>query len=49
MKAAKLICIIGAECTGKTTLARALAAHFACPWVPEHLRLLRLPRTHTDA
>ena len=38
MKAAKLICIIGAECTGKTTLARALAAHFACPWVPEHLR-----------
>jgi len=34
----KLICIIGAECTGKTTLASALAAHFDCPWVPEHLR-----------
>ncbi len=38
MKAPRLICIIGAECTGKTTLARALAAHFDCPWVPEHLR-----------
>ncbi len=35
---AKLICIMGAECTGKTTLARELAAHFGCPWVPEQLR-----------
>ncbi len=35
---AKLICIIGAECTGKTTLARRLAAYFDCPWVPEQLR-----------
>ncbi len=34
----QLICIIGAESTGKTTLARALAAHFDCPWVPEYLR-----------
>lgn len=34
----KLICIIGAECTGKTTLARSLGAHFDCPWVPEQLR-----------
>ena len=34
----KLICLIGAESTGKTTLAQALAAHFACPWVPEYLR-----------
>ncbi len=32
------ICIMGAECTGKTTLAKALAAHFDCPWVPEYLR-----------
>jgi nicotinamide riboside kinase len=32
------VCIIGAECTGKTTLARQLAAHFSCPWVPEYLR-----------
>ena len=38
MKAPQLICIIGAECTGKTTLARAHAAHFDCPWVAEHLR-----------
>jgi nicotinamide riboside kinase len=35
---AKLICIIGAESTGKTTLAQALAAQFDCPWVPEYLR-----------
>lgn len=35
----KLICILGAECTGKTTLARALAWHFHCPWVPEYLRV----------
>lgn len=32
------ICLIGAECTGKTTLAQALAAHFGGLWVPEHLR-----------
>ena len=34
----RLICIIGAESTGKTTLARALAIQFDCPWVPEYLR-----------
>ncbi len=34
----RLICIIGAESTGKTTLARALSAHFDCPWVREYLR-----------
>ena len=33
-----LICLIGAESTGKTTLARALAENFTCPWVPEYLR-----------
>lgn len=33
-----LICLMGAECTGKTTLAKALAAHFSGLWVPEHLR-----------
>lgn len=38
MKAARLICILGAESTGKTTLAQALATHFDCPWVPEYLR-----------
>jgi nicotinamide riboside kinase len=34
----KLICIIGAESTGKTTLAQMLATQFDCPWVAEHLR-----------
>lgn len=29
---------MGAECTGKTTLARALAQHFSGLWVPEYLR-----------
>ncbi len=38
MTPARAICIIGAESTGKTTLARLLAAHFDCPWVPEYLR-----------
>ncbi len=38
-KSVQLICIIGAESTGKTTLAQALASHFGCPWVPEYLRL----------
>lgn len=34
----QLICLLGAECTGKTTLAIALAAHFGGLWVPEYLR-----------
>ena len=34
----QLICLIGAECTGKSTLARALADHFSGLWVPEQLR-----------
>ena len=38
MTGPRLICIIGAESTGKTTLARALAIQFDCPWVPEYLR-----------
>lgn len=38
MTGPSLICIIGAESTGKTTLARALANQFDCPWVPEYLR-----------
>jgi NadR type nicotinamide-nucleotide adenylyltransferase len=28
----------GSESTGKTTLARDLAAHYATAWVPEHVR-----------
>ncbi len=34
----RLICLIGAECTGKTTLAQDLAAHMDGLWVPEYLR-----------
>jgi nicotinamide riboside kinase len=32
------ICLIGAECTGKTTLAQALARQMGGLWVPEYLR-----------
>ena len=35
----QLICLIGAECTGKTTLSQSLAQAFAGCWVPERLRL----------
>lgn len=35
----QLICLIGAECTGKTTLAKSLAQSFKGQWVPERLRL----------
>ncbi|MCB0786846.1 MAG: ATP-binding protein [Flavobacteriales bacterium] len=34
----KRIAITGPESSGKTTLARALAAHFGVPWVPEFAR-----------
>jgi len=48
------ICLIGAECTGKTTLAQALAAHFGGRWVPEALRAFcdlhgRTPRREEQA
>ena len=32
------VCLIGPECTGKTTLAEDLAAHFNATWVPEFAR-----------
>jgi NadR type nicotinamide-nucleotide adenylyltransferase len=32
------VVVTGAESTGTTTLAQALAAHFNCPWVPEYGR-----------
>lgn len=45
------ICLLGAECTGKTTLAQALAQHFNARVVPEALRLFcqRHDRTPTQA
>ena len=33
-----IITIVGPESSGKTTLARQLAAHYGCPWVPEYAR-----------
>ena len=35
---AKRVCLVGAESTGKTTLARDLAAHYRTVWVPEYGR-----------
>jgi len=35
---AKRICLVGAESTGKTTLARMLAEHYQTVWVPEYGR-----------
>ncbi len=32
------VVVLGAESTGSTTLARALAEHFSCPYVPEYGR-----------
>ncbi|MHB0972600.1 MAG: AAA family ATPase [Thermoanaerobaculia bacterium] len=34
----KCVVVTGSECTGKTTLARDLAAHFDTIWVPEYAR-----------
>ncbi|MDE2731517.1 MAG: ATP-binding protein [Bacteroidota bacterium] len=43
------VALIGAESTGKTALATALARHFDTEWVPEYLRIFvdhfqRVPR-----
>lgn len=35
---AKRVCVVGAESTGTTTLARALAGHYHTAWVPEYGR-----------
>ena len=32
------VAVVGAECTGKTTLAAALAAHYDARWLPEFVR-----------
>jgi NadR type nicotinamide-nucleotide adenylyltransferase len=36
--AVRRVAILGAESSGKSTLAEALAAHYATLWVPEYLR-----------
>lgn len=38
MNTAPLVCLTGVESTGKTTAARALAAHLGWAWVPEAAR-----------
>jgi NadR type nicotinamide-nucleotide adenylyltransferase len=38
-QAVKRVCVIGAESTGTTTLAEALARHYQTAWVPEYGRL----------
>jgi len=35
----KRICVVGAESTGTTTMARALAEHYQTAWVPEYGRV----------
>lgn len=45
------VAILGAESTGKSTLAAALAAHYGTLWVPEYLREFvevqeRTPKEH---
>ena len=32
------VAVVGSECSGKTTLAAALAAHYQTAWVPEFAR-----------
>jgi NadR type nicotinamide-nucleotide adenylyltransferase len=51
---ARLVALLGAECTGKSTLAEALAAHFNAGLVTEYLREWcaahgRTPQRHEQA
>ena len=47
----KVITIVGAESSGKTTLASQLREHFDCPWVPEYAReyLISLGRIYNES
>jgi nicotinamide riboside kinase len=54
MSSVRRIAIIGAECVGKTELARHLAARLPGLWIPEYLRefcdrLRRTPLPHEQA
>jgi nicotinamide riboside kinase len=40
------VVVLGVESSGRTTLARALAAHFETAWVPEYGRAYREGRQH---
>jgi NadR type nicotinamide-nucleotide adenylyltransferase len=43
------VAVVGAECSGKTTLASGLARRFAVPWVPEYAREYLAQRTRYEA
>jgi nicotinamide riboside kinase len=47
MKAPQLVCLLGAECTGKTTLARQLADQHKSLWVGEYLRAFCVEKGRT--
>src|SRR5688572_5177765 len=45
------VCVLGPECTGKTELSKALAAHYQTDWVAEYARayLGKLGRPYDQA
>lgn len=47
----KRVAIVGPECTGKTALSKALAAHYQTVWVPEFARMYidRLNRPYNQS
>ena len=50
----RIVALLGAECTGKSTLAESLTAHFSAGLVPEYLREWcdahgRTPQQHEQA
>lgn len=47
MKMPQLVCLLGAECTGKTTLARQLADQCRSLWVDEYLRAFCVEKERT--
>jgi len=54
MSAVMRVAILGAESSGKSTLAEALASHYGTVWVPEYLRefvdtLGRVPFEHDQS
>ena len=44
---ARRVCVVGAESTGSTTLARDLAVHYRTAWVPEYGRFYYEGRMHS--
>jgi NadR type nicotinamide-nucleotide adenylyltransferase len=43
------VAIVGAECTGKTTLAQSLAEHYRTPWVTEYARAYLTKAVYTPS